>query len=182
MLRDENGKFIKGNEGFWKGKKREGLVLEHAFKKGQKPWNIGTKGLMPVPWNKGRSWNESERKKISIARKGIRSSQATEFQKGQVPWSLLNPDKIKRGENSHRWKGDDVGYGGVHQWVYKALGKPAVCTNCTKTDGSKRSYHWHNISGEYKRDLDDWIRLCSSCHRKEHGYTKQRSKTQDNRD
>jgi len=28
--------------------------------------------------------------------------------------------------------------------------------------------HWHNISGEYKRDVSDWIRLCAKCHKKEH--------------
>ena len=29
----------------------------------------------------------------------------------------------------------------------------------------KKRYHWANISGEYKRDLTDYKRLCVSCHR-----------------
>ncbi|MDC0041257.1 NUMOD3 domain-containing DNA-binding protein [Candidatus Nitrosopelagicus sp.] len=39
------------------------------FKKGTKPWNTGTKGMMPDPWNKGRKATEAERKKFSIAQK-----------------------------------------------------------------------------------------------------------------
>jgi len=27
-------------------------------------------------------------------------------------------------------------------------------------------YEWANISGEYKRDVSDYIQLCPSCHRK----------------
>ena len=29
-----------------------------------------------------------------------------------------------KGELNHSWKGDKVGYWGVHAWVYKQLGKP----------------------------------------------------------
>src|SRR6185312_1937249 len=28
----------------------------------------------------------------------------------------------------------------------------------------RRSIHWANISGKYKRDLSDWIALCTLCH------------------
>lgn len=66
------------------------------------------------------------------------------------------------GEKSRFWKGNSVGYSGVHKWVYKQLGKPNHCAYCQST--TKKYYHWANISHSYKRDLSDWIRLCVKCH------------------
>lgn len=60
------------------------------------------------------------------------------------------------------WNTERPGYRGIHNWVERRLGKPSVCSNCHTID-SKR-YHWANISGEYKRDISDWVRLCVSCH------------------
>lgn len=67
------------------------------------------------------------------------------------------------GEENNKWKGDDVGYTGLHQWVRRKLGKPAHCAYCGRAD--RRKYEWANISKSYRRDLSDWIRLCTSCHR-----------------
>lgn len=66
------------------------------------------------------------------------------------------------GENHHNWKGDNVGYFGVHSWVEKVAGKPQKCQQCGCTDAPK--FHWHNINGQYRRDLSDWQRLCTKCH------------------
>ena len=64
------------------------------------------------------------------------------------------------GENHRNWKGDDVGYSGVHVWVKKQLGKAFWCTFCF----SMVNVEWANISHEYKRDLCDWLQLCRKCH------------------
>jgi len=50
----------------------------------------------------------------------------------------------------------------VHYWIEKQLGTPTMCSECKST--TKKRYDWANISGEYKKDLRDWIRLCRSCH------------------
>lgn len=78
--------------------------------------------------------------------------------------------KISRGlrgkyteENHCGWKGDDVKYQGLHIWVRKKLGKADKCEECMGLKGSIR-YEWANKSGEYKRDLSDWISLCRKCH------------------
>lgn len=55
-------------------------------------------------------------------------------------------------------------YSSTHTWVYRNFGKAESCVECH--DGSKRLYHWSNISGEYKRDKSDWRQLCVSCHKK----------------
>jgi hypothetical protein len=63
------------------------------------------------------------------------------------------------------WKGDGVGYVGLHTWVKKQLGQPRECKFCNKVEFNNYKIHWANISGKYKRDLEDWIRLCASCHK-----------------
>lgn len=82
----------------------------------------------------------------------------TKFQKGH------NPLIDQWGEKNASWKGDNVGYAGLHAWVKTVLGKPQKCDKCGCTD--KKYYDWANISHQYKRDLNDWIRLCRSCHTK----------------
>lgn len=57
-----------------------------------------------------------------------------------------------------------VEYVQLHHWVESKLGKPQSCEECGRTTSKK--YEWANISQEYKRELSDWKRLCSSCHRK----------------
>lgn len=86
-------------------------------------------------------------------------------------WIIKKANEASRlltGEKSHNWRGDEVGYGALHTWVSKTLGKPKRCDNC-KIKNAKR-YEWSNISRKYKRDVSDWERLCVSCHRKK-GFT-----------
>lgn len=68
------------------------------------------------------------------------------------------------GCKNHSWKGDGVGYHGLHTWVEKELGKPQKCEHCGDT--SKRKYEWASKKHSYKRDLNEWLRLCTKCHRR----------------
>jgi hypothetical protein len=86
------------------------------------------------------------RKKISDTKKGI-------------------PHPNQLGDKNGFWKGDKVGYQGIHAWVRRHRGRPLYCAYCQDTTKKSASYHWANISGSYKRDLSDWIRLCASCHK-----------------
>lgn len=75
----------------------------------------------------------------------------------------VTPNLGKFGPDSSYWKGEDVSYSGIHAWVRRRLGTPKDCSNCKKhVEG--QGIHWANVSREYKRDLTDWIRLCSKCH------------------
>lgn len=79
---------------------------------------------------------------------------------------IKRPDisQRQRGENNPRWKGEKVGYMALHTRIRNTLGTPSFCEACGEEDQKK--YEWANISGEYKTDLNDWIRLCTSCHAK----------------
>lgn len=110
------------------------------------------------------------------------------FKKGHAPWNkgkslsfaqkrLLQQHAVTRiGKENTEWKGDKVGYNALHGWVRKWKGKPIKCENKDCFYPRKRlgknqillepkRYEWANISHEYKRDLNDWMQLCASCHR-----------------
>lgn len=57
---------------------------------------------------------------------------------------------------------DNPGYGAIHDWVRRWKGTPNLCENCGATD---RYMNWANIDHQYKRVLEDYIRLCVPCHR-----------------
>lgn len=55
-------------------------------------------------------------------------------------------------------------YNVAHDWIVKQRGKPKTCEICN--DINKSRYEWSNKSQEYNLDLNDWQRLCCSCHTK----------------
>ena len=78
----------------------------------------------------------------------------------------LKEKRIKKisGSNNYAWKGDRVGYFGLHCWLRKTYGTPKYCDMCKSI--TEKKYVWANISGKYKRDRDDFLRLCDKCHKK----------------
>ena len=68
------------------------------------------------------------------------------------------------GVNSPHWKGNNVGYMGRHYRIRNQYGDPEFCEGCGSEENQR--YEWANISGKYKNDRNDWLRLCVSCHHK----------------
>lgn len=117
-----------------------------------------------MPFQQGYIPTEEHRRKLSEAHKGkklflehIEKIRVKNI--GRVAWNK----GVAEGKGN-AWKGDDVGYSGLHAWVYKHLGKASRCSRDINHQSNK--FEWSNISGEYKRDLSDWQELCPSCHRK----------------
>lgn len=119
--------------------------------------------------------SEDVKKKMSETRKGHLTSKETKRKIGLANKGKIISDKRKkqisksltgryRNEENPRWKGDNVGYGCLHAWVRKYLGQPTKCEHCGKDGLTGHQIHWANKSGEYKRNLDDWLRLCVKCH------------------
>ena len=109
-------------------------------------------------WNKGlKGFTHS-----GSFKKGMSS-----WNKGKsCPWVKKASWLFKKGENlgeEHpRWRGIYVNYSGLHMWVSRHLGEPQKCEHC----GVVSNLQWANKSGEYKRDLRDWLSLCIPCHKK----------------
>ena len=77
--------------------------------------------------------------------------------RAKISFSLL-------GEKSPFWKGDSAGIKPKHAWIKRMRGTPSYCEHCKRTD--KKQYDWANVDHKYKRVLSDWLRLCTTCHRK----------------
>lgn len=84
----------------------------------------------------------------------IKSRSLSESERGRPPI----------GKDNWQWVGDKVSYPALHTWVRRWKGTPHKCEHCGSTD--KKKYEWANIDHKYNRNLDDWIRLCTKCHRK----------------
>jgi hypothetical protein len=122
---------------------------------------------------KGGGWKVSEDKKHP----GIcRNTGKTHFKKGVEPWNKDTKGIMKAwnkgkklpqasGENNPKWKGDQVTYSPLHHWIRRNLGKPETCINCRTSNLVGKKIHWANISGLYKRELSDYMRLCAKCHK-----------------
>ncbi len=72
-------------------------------------------------------------------------------------------EKFHSGMDSFHWKGNNVKYAGLHRWVSKWLGKPELCSVCG--DENAKRYEWANVDHKYRRILEDYIRMCTRCHR-----------------
>ena len=112
------------------------------FKKGELPWNAGKKG-----WTKGTTAG---------------------FQKGNKNpvknLKILNKIKKTLSKRCKRRTIYDARTTSIiHRRVEKVLRKPKICENCGVI--GKGKYDWANLSGLYKDDINDYIRLCISCHR-----------------
>ena len=76
--------------------------------------------------------------------------------------------KSRSGKSHWGWKGDKVGYQGLHDWIYKIGGKADHCDNCGNTEkpkGKKRWFEWSCKNNIYTRNIEDWLQLCVRCHR-----------------
>lgn len=118
---------------------------------------------------------EETKQKISDTKKKQHIVPKTAFEKGCVPWNKGKPapwlsernrknNPGKSGEEHHNWQGEFTSYRSMHRWVVAYKGQPTTCEHCKKENLTGHSIHWANIDHKYRRNLDDYIRLCSKCH------------------
>ena len=61
-----------------------------------------------------------------------------------------------------------IGYYALHAWVKKQIIKPNECEKCglipSNGKDGRSLLDLANKSGEYRKDLEDWLWLCRKCH------------------
>lgn len=72
-------------------------------------------------------------------------------------------DEARKKGVEKNWKGENASLKAIHQWVALKKGKPSLCEFCGATEAKK--FEWANVDHTYKRVLEDYIRLCTRCHR-----------------
>jgi hypothetical protein len=130
---------------------------------------------------KGVKLTEEHKRKISEAHKGKPKKPQQGFQRGhklfvgcEKGWfkkgQIIPPNirkkmsEAKRGEKNRNWKGSLAGKVAIHIWLETNCGKPKYCEHCEQTD--KKKYEWASKDHIYTRNINDYLRLCTSCHRK----------------
>lgn len=79
-----------------------------------------------------------------------------ETKKGYRPQNLIDIGFYKKD-----WHGTDSEYVLLHNWARAQLAGITECQNC----GSINNLHCANKSHNYMKVVDDWIKLCSKCHK-----------------
>lgn len=143
--------------------------------------------LMRCPYGQGKQWWEMRKYCSNICRQ---ESQKKPIEKVCATCSkqfITNRERINncsakcatryrsityREDKIGTWKGDEVGYSGLHMWIKSKYGKANRCDFLEVKNHSKTAiFHWANLSGKYMRNIDDWAQLCVKCHfRFDNGY------------
>lgn len=110
--------------------------------------------------------NESRRGKMPSNLKYARSK--SPIQKGHKGFAIC-------GKDHWAWQENDPSYRAVHAWIVSRYGNATKCENpkCVYPRKDMRgywmekpkAYQWANKSQKYKRDRDDFMQLCASCHK-----------------
>lgn len=118
-----------------------------------------------VPWNKGKKFPQLSGKDSPRWKGGlpncVKCGKKLSLRKYKYCKSCT-----KVGSSRYNWKGENASYTAKHIWIKNVLGSPNKCEICESIHLSGHKIHWANISGEYKRDEKDWMRLCVPCHSK----------------
>jgi len=131
--------------------------IENKRRVGRIPWNKGKKGLYHC--------SEETKKKMSEIMLG--KELWNRGKTGLQSHSEETREKIRlsmKGEKHYLWKGEKVGYLGLHLWVQRELGKATKCADCGK-EGTGKQIHWSNVDHKYRRNVEDFTQRCAKCHR-----------------
>ena len=96
-------------------------------------------------------YKQTKEHKLKIARAMIGKERSIEYRK--------NISDAKQGSKNGMFK-DNAGYQAVHTWLRRHFVKPKNCEYC----GEENKLDWASKTKEYKRDINEYIALCRSCH------------------
>lgn len=104
--------------------------------------------------------SEQAKQKIKEYRTGKKHSEETKKKLSESKKGNKNPFYGKTGINHPKYKGNNICYNKLHEWIRLHLTKPKLCEICNLVPPKDAA----NKSGKYLRDLNDWLYLCRKCH------------------
>lgn len=148
--------FKKGNSGYWLGKKRSvedcrSISLGHM---GNTPWNKNKRGVMPVAWNKGKTFDY-------VPHYGMRSKMCG--QKNPA-WRGGKVSEAKKIRNMAVYK----------EWRLRVFERDGYkCQKCGHVGGDLQADHIMPFAyyPTLRFELDNGRTLCNICHRKTDTYS-----------
>jgi hypothetical protein len=115
---------------------------------------------------------EKHGRNISLAKKGKRTSTATEFRANHGRIRSLESygnaeyrkklSNSKKGKHTKKW--NSLSYSGKHHRIRAIYGKANKCES-EKCNGKSCVYEWANKTNLYLKNRKDWLMLCKSCHK-----------------
>ena len=156
------------------------------FKKGQLPWNTGTKGLV-VAWNKGIPMTEEIKERISKTKTGVKRGWSYWKGKKMSVEHRMKLSKAHRGDKSYLWKGgvskeykhktNTMAYKEWRKNVYER--DNFTCQDCGLSGVYLTAHHiksWTYFP-ELRYEVFNGRTLCESCHCKTDNYKGRGKKT-----
>ncbi len=138
---------------------KEFLVSPYYAKRGQKCCSRTCGSIYrdkPIPWNKGmRGLHLSP---LTEWKKGETPTNSKVFKKGLIPWNKGQDN----GKSAWFYRDRILEYKALHKRINRKFKEVETCMFC----GKKGCLHCANVSGEYRENLSDWMKLCVSCHMK----------------
>ncbi len=122
-------------------------------------------------FNKKISEKSTKNKNYQKIGEKISKTRIKRIKEGKIKVSHSKDTRLKMGKSklnnkNPMWKGEVVGItSSLHQWIKNHKPKPKFCEICKKN----KPYDLANISGKYKRDINDFEWLCRKCHMKKDG-------------
>ena len=109
--------------------------------------------------------SETFYRQLTPALEGKYNWRTRKFCCAQCSYEYRRGRSVNVGNANNQWKGDAVGYSGIHRWVHRQKPKPLRCEACNQPKRLEAA----NISQLYKRDVNDWEYLCRICHMRKDG-------------
>lgn len=136
---------------------RRGLCNSHYQEARKLGWPEGKPDRVPV--------SKETAAKISAGLRGNTNCAGRQNALGKS-WTLTDEQReARRGPRPFMYA-DDPGYMAVHNWVRRHHVKTGTCEACGDVpDNGGHGTNWANISGEYRREREDFWELCIPCHR-----------------
>lgn len=104
-------------------------------------------------------------KRVTCSKKchyAVIGQKLSKLKKGVKRPDMKNPYWLRKEGPEHPMFSNTPSYNAIHNYMRVRVPKPKTCLHC----GEEKPLELANISQQYTREVNDWMYLCKSCHRR----------------